>query len=108
MPGPSGDPLADRLVGPAMRLVGGVRLWDPAEVEAAFVDAGEQFDPDSSSVDVARALAVVCASMIPWDASPGDLLAWITHEPDFRRLCAAGVNAETAAALVAGLPRRKE
>jgi len=111
--GPTGDALSDALVGPAMRLVGGVRTWDTDEVEGAFRDAlaalAATSDPPAATggpedhLGAARALAILSAAMVPWDRSPGDLLAWTRREAEFHRLVDVGIDPHIAADVCAGL-----
>lgn len=99
-PGLTGDPVTDRLVGPAMRLVGGVRTYDPVEIEAAFTDAAAVLD---GQADAARALATVLAAFIPWNRTPNELLGWLSRGPEFERLRDAGIDPSIAADIVSGL-----
>lgn len=106
----TGDPTGDRLVGPAMRLAGGSRMWDGDEVRAAFADAARVVDGDE--LQAARALAIVCAAMVPWDGNPSELLRWTRREDEFHRLVAVGVDPASAADVCSGMstattPERK-
>lgn len=75
----------------AMALIGAVREFDAAAVAEILRGA-----------DMA-ALAVVLAAMVPWDESPGRLLAWCDREDEYRRLVEAGVDRATAATIVSEL-----
>lgn len=97
--GLTGDPFTDRLVGPALRLAGGVRTYDRAEVLAAFEDA-QRLLP--SPLAAARALAAVCAALVPWDADPNKALAWLRREEEFHRLRGVGLSAIEAADVISG------
>lgn len=101
----TGDPTSDRLVGPAMRLVGGTRTWDGDEVAGAFDDALAALAEvgDNDALGAARALAIVCAAMVPWDASPSEMLAWTRREAEFHRLVDVGVDPASAADVCAGI-----
>lgn len=97
--GLTGDALTDRLVGPALRLAGGVRTYDGAEVLAAFEDA-QRLIP--SPLHAARSLAAVCAAQIPWDQDPQKGLAWLRREEEFHRLREVGLSAVEAADVISG------
>lgn len=86
--GPTEPSRADEQIPVALALVGAVREFDAAAVAEILRDA-----------DMA-ALAVVLAAMVPWDQSPGRLLAWCHREDEYRRLVEAGVDKATAATIV--------
>lgn len=95
--GLTGDPLTDRMVPIAARLVGGVREWDAAEVQAAFREALE-ISPDRGL----NALAITLASMVPYNRSPRDLLTWVGRKNEFERLVAHGIDSASAATIIDG------
>ena len=94
----TGDPELDRLVPAAVRLIGAVRQYDPEDVAAAFDDAAATLAGTGRTP--AAAVAVILAAMVPWDATPTDLLAWVRRHHEFERLRAAGVDPAAAATIV--------
>lgn len=102
----TGSPLTDAVIDAAVQLVSAVRDNEGIE-EAIFAAhaAAARVDGlaahDDSGVISARALAVVLAAMVPDDRQPSDLLAWLRHPDEYRRLRDAGFDADTSAALAA-------
>lgn len=87
----TGDVLADAMADHASRLVWAVREHDAAEVAAVLETVRAE-----SGVD---ALVLVLAAMVPDDATPSELLAWL-HDPTlYRRLRESGVDALQAGAM---------
>lgn len=89
----TGDPTTDVLVPVALQLVGAVRAGDPAAVDEAFAAAilatGGRCDPG-------QALAIVCAALVPDDASASELLAWREPADRYRHLLEKGVDPKIA------------
>lgn len=94
----TGEPDLDRLIPAAVRLIGAVRQYDPEDVAGAFTDASATLA--GTDRDPAAALAVLLAAMVPWDATPADLLAWVRRHTEFERLRAHGVDPAAAATIV--------
>lgn len=94
----TGDPLTDRLVPVASRLVGAIRTNDIAEVDAALKEARAYVADES--VDGAEALCVVLAAMVPWSVAPSDLVAWLKNQAAFNVMVEAGVPSAVAAELI--------
>lgn len=98
----TGDALTDALVPVAQQLVGAVREDSRAGVEAALQQARQAVDAvvDGADSELAvRALAVLCAAMVPDDQAPTALLRWTTQAQEYRRLVEAGVSPEVAVVL---------
>lgn len=90
----TGDPLTDRMVAVASRLVGAVREFDNEEVAAALDEA--------TAIDEQGlvALAVTLAAMVPYDVTPGALLRWVAYRKEYERLVAIGVDPAAAATII--------
>lgn len=77
----------------AARLVGAVREWDLDEVVGAIGEAGDDI----------TVLVVVLAAMVPYDRTAGDLLGWVRHGEEFKRLVEFGIDPSAAATIVNSL-----
>lgn len=89
----TGDPRTDRMVPIAARLVGAVREWDLDEIAGAVVEAREDM----------MALVIVLAAMVPYDRTAGELLGWVGHREEFKRLVDFGIDPSAAATIVNSL-----
>jgi hypothetical protein len=90
----TGDPLTDRAVGPAARLVKSVRKQDADMVAETLAEV------TAAGTDAINALILTLAAMVPDDTTPAVLLAWLADPGEYRRLRARGVSAITAGARV--------
>lgn len=90
----TGDELTDRMVAVASRLIGAVREFDTEEVAAAL-DEAQAIDSQGLA-----ALVVTLAAMVPYDATPGELLSWVAYREEFDRLVAIGIDPATAATII--------
>lgn len=95
----TGDPRTDRMVAVASRLIGAVREFNTEEVAAALDEA------QATDGQGLAALVVTLAAMVPYDATPGDLLNWVGHREEFDRLVALGVDPASAATIIHNLRR---
>lgn len=69
----TGHPIGDSVLPSALRLVGAVRMGDPAEITAAIGAAYEAADQHPYWT---TALLLVLAGMVPDDTRASELLAW--------------------------------
>lgn len=90
----TGDPLTDHAVGPAARLAKSIRKQDTAGVAEALAQI------HAGGADTVNAALLVLAAMVPDDATPSVLLAWLADPVEYRRLRSRGVSSITAGARV--------
>jgi hypothetical protein len=81
----TGDPVTDELVPIAQQLIDAVHNEDPDAVDAAFAEA---ITATGGRCDPGQALAILCAAMVPENASPAGLLAWWGYRAEYERLTA--------------------
>lgn len=84
----TGDATTDALVPIAQRVVGAVRDMDWHQVDECLAEA---IETTGGRCDPAVALLVVTAAMVPEEAPPSGLLAWVEAHAEFDRLTKRGV-----------------
>lgn len=95
---PAGDPLLDRLLPLAGRLVGAAHEEDALGVHCALFDATDLAGDQTTAL---QALVVLLAAMCDDDAAPAELLQWRRNRTEYHRLRNLGVESRLAAVLAA-------
>jgi hypothetical protein len=88
----------DALIEPAMVIVRAVHEDNAMHIDAMLSDAERVY---GDALQGARAMVVLLAAMVRDDRTEKELLAWFRNPVEYRRLRAAGVNAETAGQMAA-------